>query len=340
MEPLTIGFPPKTLIVFVTLSVLAIFIDLFMHRNNKPISLKSACFWSLFWVGIAFVFAGFLYLSHGQELATLFITGYTLEKVLSIDNLFVIMAIFAWFAVPDNDKLRVLYWGVIGAIIFRAIFVAIGTSLLSLGPWIEFVFAGIVGWTALMMLKDKKNQQQTEDYSQHFAYRLVKRFFPIWPRLKGSAFLLTGNEVKKELKKPENSDIKIDQFRNSAFYATPLMLCLAVIELSDVIFAFDSVPAVVAVSRDPVIIYSAMVFAILGLRTLYFVLEAMKQCLIHLEKSVIALLFFIAIKLALNASEHIFHHGYHISGPTSLLIVMVVLMLGIIASFLFPKNSE
>ncbi len=168
----------------------------------------------------------------------------------------------------------------------------------------------------------------------------MKRFFPIWPRLKGSAFLLTGNEVKKELKKPENSDIKIDQFRNSAFYATPLMLCLAVIELSDVIFAFDSVPAVIAVSRDPVIIYSAMVFAILGLRTLYFVLEAMKQCLIHLEKSVIALLFFIAIKLALNASEHIFHHGYHISGPTSLLIVMVVLMLGIIASFLFPKNSE
>ncbi|MBZ8978713.1 tellurium resistance membrane protein TerC, partial [Escherichia coli] len=135
------------------LSVGAIFIDLFMHRDDKLISLKSAALWSVFWVVVAMAFAGFLYIHHGAEVASLFVTGYALEKVLSVDNLFVMMAIFSWFAVPDRYRHRVLYWGIIGAIVFRGIFVAIGTSLLSLGPYVEVVFAIIVAWTAVMMLK-------------------------------------------------------------------------------------------------------------------------------------------------------------------------------------------
>ncbi|WP_368875261.1 TerC/Alx family metal homeostasis membrane protein [Proteus mirabilis] len=335
-----IGFPTETVIVFVVLAIGAIFIDLFMHRADKPITLKNAVFWSIFWVVVAMAFAGFLYVHHGAEVASLFVTGYALEKVLSVDNLFVMMAIFSWFAVPDRFRHRILYWGIIGAIVFRAIFVAIGTGLLSLGPYVEIVFALIVAWTAVMMLRSGNDNEEIEDYSQHLAYRLVKRFFPIWPKITGHAFLLTQKEVDVELAKPENKDITIGRGTKAALYATPLMLCVAVVELSDVMFAFDSVPAIIAVSREPLIVYSAMMFAILGLRTLYFVLEALKQYLIHLEKAVIALLFFIAVKLGLNATDHIWLHGYSISATTSLFVVLGVLALGILASFVFPEKKN
>lgn len=335
-----IGFPTETVIVFVVLAIGAIFIDLFMHRADKPVTLKNAICWSIFWVAIAMAFAGFLYIHHGSEVASLFVTGYALEKVLSVDNLFVMMAIFSWFAVPDKFRHRVLYWGIIGAIVFRGIFVAIGTGLLSLGPYVEIVFALIVAWTAVMMLRSGGDNDEIEDYSQHLAYRLVKRFFPIWPKITGHAFLLTQKEVDAELAKPENNDITIGRAKKAAFYATPLMLCVAVVELSDVMFAFDSVPAIIAVSREPLIVYSAMMFAILGLRTLYFVLEALKQYLVYLEKAVIVLLFFIAIKLGLNATDHIWPHGYSISASTSLFVVLGVLALGIIASVLFPEKNE
>ncbi|WP_127957375.1 TerC/Alx family metal homeostasis membrane protein [Serratia microhaemolytica] len=335
-----IGFPTETVIVFVVLSIGAIFIDLFMHRDDKPISLKSAALWSVFWVAVAMIFAGFLYIHHGEEAASLFVTGYALEKVLSVDNLFVMMAIFSWFSVPDQYRHRILYWGVIGAIVFRGIFVAIGTSLLSLGPYVEVVFAIIVAWTAVMMLKSGDSDDEIEDYSQHLAYRMVKRFFPIWPKLKGHAFLLTQKEVDSELAQPDNKEMTIGRGKKSTLYATPLFLCLAVVELSDVMFAFDSVPAIIAVSREPLIVYSAMMFAILGLRTLYFVLEALKQYLVHLEKAVIILLFFIAAKLGLNATDHIWHHGYSIAATTSLYVVLVVLVLGIIASITFPSRPD
>ncbi|MBE3470451.1 tellurium resistance membrane protein TerC [Enterobacter cloacae complex sp. P15RS] len=335
-----IGFPAETVIVFIALSVGAIFIDLFMHRNDKPISLMSAALWSVFWVVVAMAFAGFLYIHHGAEVASLFVTGYALEKVLSVDNLFVMMAIFSWFAVPDRYRHRVLYWGVIGAIVFRGIFVAIGTGLLSLGPYVEVVFAIIVAWTAVMMLKSADDDDEIEDYSQHLAYRMVTRFFPVWPKLKGHAFLLNQKEVDVELTKPENSDVSIGRGKKAALYATPLFLCVAVVELSDVMFAFDSVPAIIAVSREPLIVYSAMMFAILGLRTLYFVLEALKQYLVHLEKAVIVLLFFIAAKLGLNATDHIWHHGYSITATTSLYVVLGVLALGIVASVTFPVKPE
>ncbi len=319
-----IGFPAETVTVFVALSVGAIFIDLFMHRHDKPISLKSAALWSVFWVVVAMAFAGFLFVHHGAEVA----------------SLFVMMAIFSWFSVPDRYRHRVLYWGIIGAIVFRGIFVAIGTGLLSLGPYVELIFAVVVAWTAVMMLKGGGDDDEIEDYSQHLAYRLVKRFFPIWPKLSGHAFLLTQKEVDAELAKPENKDVSVGRLKKAALYATPLMLCVAVVELSDVMFAFDSVPAIIAVSREPLIVYSAMMFAILGLRTLYFVLEALKQYLSQLEKAVIVLLFFIAFKLGLNATDHIWHHGYSLSATTSLYVVLGVLALGILASVIFPEKPE
>jgi Membrane protein TerC, possibly involved in tellurium resistance len=340
MHPTHIGFPPETVIVFMILSMAAIVIDLYLHRHDRTISLKSAVLWSIFWVLVAMAFAGFLYFHHGAEVASLFVTGYALEKVLSVDNLFVMMAIFSWFAVPDRYRHRVLYWGIIGAIVFRGIFVAIGAGLLSLGPYVDIIFALIVAWTGVMMLKNGQDEEDIDDYSRHFAYRLVKRFFPVWPKLQGGTFLMTQTEVDAALSRPENSDVTVGRLQKATWYATPLLLCVAVIELSDVMFAFDSVPAVIAVSREPLIIYSAMIFAILGLRTLYFVLEALKQYLVHLEKAIVILLFFIAAKLGLNATDHIWHHGYSIPATTSLIVVLGVLALGIIASILFPSTAE
>lgn len=335
-----LGFPIQTAIVFVVLLVGALFIDLFSHRKDSVISLKSAALWSVFWIAVSMLFAAYLFYDFGSEVGSLFLTGYSLEKVLSVDNLFVMMAIFSWFSIPSKYWHRILYWGIIGAIIFRGIFVVIGTGLLSLGSYVELAFALVVGWTAVMMLKSNDNEEEIEDYSQHLAYRLVKRFFPVWPKIYGHNFFINRQHVDEELTKPENKDLVVNRTAKSAIYATPLFLCLAVIEISDVMFAFDSVPAVIAVSREPLIIYSAMMFAILGLRSLYFVLEALKRFLVHLEKSVVVILFFIAFKLFLNASEHLWHHGYSISATASLIIILVVLAIGIIASFLFPSKQE
>ncbi|SFC12428.1 TerC/Alx family metal homeostasis membrane protein [Pragia fontium] len=337
MEQTSLGFPPLTVTVFIILAVSALTIDLIAHRKDKPISLKKASLWSLFWLAIGLGFGGFLYLQHGAEIASLYLTGYALEEVLSVDNLFVIMAIFSWFKIPEGYRHRVLYWGIIGAIVFRAIFVAIGTSLLALGPWVEMVFAVVVFWTAVMMLRAKHDGEEIEDYSNHPANRLIRHIFPVYPKLVGHHFLLSAAEVKADLAKPENKGF-VFHVKKNVRYATPLLLCVAVVELSDVMFAFDSVPAVIAVSREPLIVYSAMMFAVLGLRTLYFVLEALRGHLIHLEKAVVFLLFFVGFKLALNASDHLWHHGYEISAVASLGVVLGALAIGILASFVFPPK--
>ncbi|VWC86446.1 tellurium resistance protein TerC [Burkholderia lata] len=337
METTHIGFPPLTMAVFVGLALAALLLDMATHRDDKPITLARASIWSVFWVAISLAFAGFLYVQHGAEVASLFLTGYALEKVLSVDNLFVFMAIFAWFKVPDGLRHRILHWGIIGAIVFRGVFVVIGTGLLAFGPWVEIVFALIVAWTAVMMLKGGDDDDEAKDYSQHLACRFAKKLFPVWPRLHGHHFFVSRKKLEAEVRTAERD---MSLAAKGGLFATPLFLCLVVIEVSDVLFAFDSVPAVIAVSREPLIVYSAMLFAILGLRTLYFVLEALKRYVVHLEKAVVVLLFFIAAKLGLNATDHLFHHGISISPNTSLLIVLVVLAIGILASVIFPNKEE
>lgn len=331
------GFPPLTMTVFVGLAVAALLLDVMTHRNGKPVTLARACMWSVFWVAISLAFAGFLYVRHGAEAASLFVTGYALEKVLSIDNLFVFMAIFAWFKVPDGLRHRVLYWGVVGAIVFRGVFVAIGTGLLSLGPLVEIAFAVIVAWTAVMMLKGGDHDEADNDYSQHLAYRFAKKLFHVWPKLDGHRFFVSRTTLEAERKTTQTS---MRPGAKGCLLATPLFLCLVVVEVSDLIFAFDSVPAVIAVSREPLIVYSAMLFAILGLRTLYFILEALKRHLVHLEKAVVVLLLFIAAKLALNATDELFRHGISIDPNTSLLIVLAVLSIGILASAISPARED
>ena len=334
-----IGLETETMVVFGIVALLALSVDIWVHRKDKPIALKSAVMWTLFWIAVSMCFALFLYVHFNGEVASLFLAGYLFEQALSVDNLFVMMAIFAWFKVPEQFCHRVLYWGVLGAIFFRLLFVLIGSALFAMGPVVEFLFALLVAASGLMMLRKKDdNEDENADYSHHIAFRAVRLFFPVFPRLVGHSFFVSHAQVNEEMKKPENQGLVLK--RHGPLFATPLFLCLAVIETTDVMFAFDSVPAVIAVSREPLIVYSAMIFAVLGLRSMYFVLDAMRQYLIHLEKAVTVLLFFIAFKLAASASLHLFGFGIDISVYTSLAIIAVILGLGIIASFIFPDKSK
>ncbi len=252
-----------------------------------------------------------------------------------MDNLIVFMAIFAWFGIKSALQHRILYWGIIGALVFRAIFVLIGTSLFMASPWVGFFFAALVAWSAVQMLTSSGGDEEIEDYSDHWSVRLTGRLMPIYTRLHLDRFFVRDEELSldEETTKPVT--------RHGALYATPAFLCLAAIETSDIAFSFDSVPAVISVTQEPLLVYAAMIFAILGLRSLYFVLAALTRYLVHLEKSVIALLFFIAAKMVLQAWNHaIGDTGLDISPGASLMIVLGTLTIGVVASLIFPAPKD
>lgn len=319
----------QTIIVFILFVVACLLIDIVSHKSDKPITLKNATFFSIFWIGVSLVFGVYLYFAQGKDMAFLFFAGYALEKALSVDNLFVIMAIFKWFSIPEIYRHRVLYYGVLGAMFFRLVFVFMGTSLLAFSYFVEVVFALIIAYTAVLMLKKDNEKDDETDYSKHLAYKMVHRFFPVCSRLVGHDFFISAKVLKDKFGEVAT--------KSGKYIATPLFLALCVIELSDLMFAFDSVPAVIAISREPLVVYSAMIFAVLGLRSLYFVLESLKEHLIYLEKAVIVLLFFISFKLLLNSTAHIFGYSFEISANVSLLVVLGVLSLGIFSSFFVKK---
>lgn len=329
------GFPIETIAVFFSVVALSVYIDLFAHRNTKEITVTDAVKWSIFWIGLALAFYGYLWVRFSKEWADLYLAGYVLEKSLSVDNLMVFMAIFSSFGISGILQHRILYWGIIGALVFRAIFVVIGTGLFLASPWVGFFFAAFVIWSAVKMLSSGgDDDEEIEDYSNHWSVRLTGRLMPIYTRLHAHSFFVRHDEVLAK-------DMLASVTRHGGRYATPAFLCLMAIETSDIAFAFDSVPAVIAVTQEPLLVYAAMIFAILGLRSLYFVLAALTQYLVHLEKSVIALLFFIGAKMALQSWNHaIGDTGIHISAGASLAIVLGMLALGVVASLVFPAPES
>lgn len=334
------GFPLEVLFIFFGVIALSVYLDLRAHRGVDEISLKDAGLWSAFWIGLSFAFYGYLWVRFDQAYADLFLAGYVLEKTLSVDNLMVFIAIFASFAIKGALQHRILYWGIIGALVFRAIFVVIGTSLFLASPWVGFLFAGIVAWSAWAMMTANDADDEIEDYTDHWSVRMVKRFLPVFPRLHHGRFLISRKEVEQRTQEEPSIELQGKASTRSIWYATPALLCLLAIETSDIAFAFDSVPAVIAITQEPLLVYAAMIFAILGLRSLYFVLAALTRYMVHLEKAVIALLYFIAAKLALQSWNHVFGDtGIHISPSTSLYIVLGILTLGVVASLLFPERD-
>lgn len=330
------GFPPDAVLIFFAVIALSVITDLLAHRRAKAITVRGASLWTAFWVALALSFYVYLWLRFDRQWADLYLAGYVLEESLSIDNLMVFMAIFASFGIRDTLQHRILYWGILGAMVFRALFVAAGTELFQLTPWVGFIFAAIVAWSGWKMLTRGEAAETVEDYTHHWSLRLTARLVPVFPRLDGDRFLI-GRTRARAL---AASDPTLRLSRDSALYATPALLCLIAVEASDVMFAFDSVPAVIAVTHEPLLVYAAMIFAVLGLRSLYFVLAALTRVLVHLEKAVIALLFFIAAKLSMEAGEQVFGWSVPHFGPgTSLAVVMLTLGIGIGASLVWPRRE-
>ena len=306
--------------LFLGLVIVCLWLDLHAHQKDKPITARNAAFWTCIWVALAFGFAGYIGYAENAGQAQLFIAGYLLEKSLSVDNLFVMMAIFGSFSIRDELQHRVLYYGILGALVMRFIFVAAGSSLVALfGPYALAGFGIFVLWTAWKMWQSQHNPQKEEvvDYSHHWAVRYTKKIIPVHPRLEGHNFFIKAEDKGKLVWK-----------------ATPLFMCLIVMELSDVMFAFDSVPAIIAITPDPFLVYTSNIFAILGLRSMYFLLAAAKRYLRHLEKSVVIILAYIGIKMMLDVAGVV-----HIPPMISLSVVAVLLAGGILSS-LIPQEKD
>jgi tellurite resistance protein TerC len=317
--------------LFGVLVVFFLWLDLFAHRGATRVPLRSALGWSLLWVSLALGFAAYLGTSFGRDRAWLFLTGYLLEQSLSVDNLFVFIAIFASFAIRDSVQHRILYYGILGAIVLRFVFIGLGTTLLVAGEMhalmhtaVYALFGVLVLVSAYQMFRAVEDGDgEIEDYTDHWSVRWARKLLPVHPQLEGAAFFAR---------------------RDGRWLATPLFLCLVTVEASDLAFAFDSVPAVIAVTREPFLVYSSNIFAILGLRSMFFLLSAARRYLCHLEKAVVAILVFIGVKLLVDAFHTqlgaLLGRPVEISASRSLVIVLVMLGAGVLASLLFPTPHD
>ncbi len=340
------GYSPWEVILFFVVVFSALWIDLNAHKKDEPISLKNATIWSFIWVALSFGFAAYIWQNHGSEKASLFLSGYLLEKSLSVDNLFVFMAIFASFGIKGAVQHRILYFGILGALILRFLFIAAGTSLLLLGNYVLLGFGLLVLWSAWQMYNaGGDDDDEKEDYTDHWSVKIAKRFLRVHPFRDGHNFFT---------------------LRDSKIHVTPLFLCLVAMEISDVMFAFDSVPAVIAITQEPFLVFTSNIFAILGLRSMYFLLEAAKRYLCHLESAVIGILVFIGLKMIVGFFEKLkgvslaetpqryfpftsfaipdflnnFFNTLHISANFSLAVVLIGLVIGVIASIVYPASED
>jgi len=267
---LVIGF-----IVFV-LAMLGLDLGVF-HRKHHKVSFREAMVWSVIWVGLAMVFNLAVYLWFGSETALEFFTGYVIEKALSVDNLFVFVAIFTYFNISPMWQHRVLFWGILGALVMRALFIVVCGTMLSHFHWTMYLFGGILLLTGIKLFY-QKNQDVAVDRT--LIVRALKRLFPVTDEHHGARFFIK---------------------QNSRWFITPLFLALVTVEVSDLVFAVDSIPAVFAITSDLFIVFTSNIFAILGLRSLYFLLAGMLGRFRFLKVGLAAILVFVGFKMLISS---------------------------------------
>ena len=295
---LWVGF---TLIVLVLL-----FLDLgVFHREAREVSRKEAGIWSTVWIGLALVFNAWIYYTSGSEPALEFFAGYLIEKSLSVDNIFVFLLIFSYFSVPLVYQHRVLFWGILGALIMRGIFIALGATLLHYFHWIIYIFGAFLIFTGIKLAVSDETESDPEDNP---AIRLLRRVLPVTDKYEGQHFFVR---------------------RQGQLFATPLFIVLVSIESTDLVFAIDSIPAIFAVTDDPFIVYTSNVFAILGLRALYFLIAGVLDLFVYLRLGLGVVLGFVGVKMLLV-------DVYPIPIGLSLGVIAFVLTATIVASLLFP----
>jgi tellurite resistance protein TerC len=278
------------------------------HRKVHTIKFKEAIGWSIFWIGLAAAFAVIVYFWRGKAIALDFTTGYLIEESLSVDNLFVFLLIFKFFKVPGQFQHKVLFWGIIGALVMRFIFIFAGVVLINRFQWIIYVFGVFLVYTGIKLFKQEDSDVQPE---HNPVLRLFRKFMPVTKDYVGGKFIV----------------------RQRGLYATPLLLVLIVIETTDVVFAADSIPAILAITRDPFIVYTSNVFAILGLRSLYFALAGMMELFHYLHYGLAVILTFIGLKMLAS-------NFYHLPTAVALGVVAGVLAISVVASLVFPKRSS
>ncbi|OGX13081.1 MAG: tellurium resistance protein TerC [Omnitrophica bacterium RIFOXYB12_FULL_50_7] len=291
-------------IVFVLLALdLGVF-----HRKAHEVKMKEALIWSAVWIGVALLFNVGVYFMKGRELAVQFLAGYLLEKSLSVDNLFVFLLIFNYFRLPARYQHEVLFWGIMGALVFRAVFIFCGLSLLHYFAWMIYVFGIVLVWTGLKLAFEKDKKVEPE---KNIFVKIFRRFFPLTQDYhEGKFFVKLGGVL----------------------YATPLVVILLVVESTDIVFAVDSIPAILAISRDAFIIYTSNVFAILGLRALYFALAQLMKLFHHLHYGLSLILVLIGIKMLVS-------HYIHIPTVATLGTILLILAASVIASIIWPSKS-
>src|SRR6476620_12281356 len=254
------------------LAMLALDLGIF-NRNPHVVSPKDASLWTAVWVGLALLFAGGLLVFESHHSALTFLTGYLIEESLSIDNIFVIVLIFQYFAVPAQYQHRVLFWGILGALIMRGLFIGLGAALLARFEWIIYIFGALLVITGVRMAL---KQDEEFDAEQNPVVKAVRRVLPLTSGYRDKHFFVMENGRR---------------------YATPLLLVLVLVEATDLIFAVDSIPAIFGITRDPFLVFTSNIFAVLGLRHLYFLIGGLLNRLVYLAAGLAAILAFIGLKL-------------------------------------------
>jgi len=290
------------------LLMLAIDLGVF-HRREHEVSVREALAWTAVWVALAMTFNVVIYFWRGQEVALEFLTGYVIEKALSVDNIFVFLLIFTYFGVAPIHQHRVLFWGILGALVMRAMFIFAGVGLIQRFHWVIYVFGAFLVITGIKMAFQKDTKVHPE---RNPVVRLFKRFFPVTDRFEGGKFFVTENGRR---------------------LATPLFIVLLVVETTDLIFAVDSIPAILAITLDPFIVYTSNVFAILGLRALYFALAGIMQIFHYLHYGLSFVLVFVGVKMVLA-------DFYKIPIAAALGVVAGAILASVIASLLMPKQAK
>lgn len=277
------------------------------HNTEHVMSFRESLAWTIVWISLAGVFAGVIHIALGYDKALEFVTGYSLEKSLSVDNMFVFLLVFTTLGIPHRYQHRVLSVGILSAIAMRIGIILVGASLLENFHWMIYVFGGMLWFTSIRMIMQK--EEKKIELEKNMAVKILRKFVAVKLELVGDKFTVMINGVR---------------------YATPLLVALAIIELTDVVFAMDSIPAVLAITRDPFIVITSNVFAILGLRALYFLIGGMMERLRYLKIGLIVLLLFIGTKMIISDL-------YHIPTVISLIIVFAILSAVIMASLIKSK---
>jgi tellurite resistance protein TerC len=279
------------------------------QRQEQKQTFRRALIWTILWISLAGIFAGIVFVTLGSHKALLFVTGYVIEKSLSVDNMFVFLLIFSSLAIPHVYQHKVLMAGILSAIAMRIALILAGVSLLESFHWMVYIFGGLLLFTGIRMLVQKKEKKI--EIEKNVAVRIMKRFIPVSLEIHGNRFLSRKNGI---------------------IYATPMLVALVIVEMTDLVFALDSIPAILAITIDPFIVITSNIFAILGLRSLYFLLAGMMEKFYYLKPGLALVLFFIGIKMV--ASEF-----YKIPIMISLVVIFGILAIAMILSFIRSRSA-